>query len=117
MASVSRKPHTRVLFLQYSADGRSSYTSGSRVEMDDFQALPVRFQVKDAAEILGLTAGGLRGAILRGKLPAEKGDDGKHYIKAIDVASYHLYGFAWPEAEMANGQRQALEDYLKTVIS
>jgi hypothetical protein len=85
--------------------------------MGDFQEVPTRFHVKDAAEILGLTAGGLRGAILRGKIPAEKGEDGKHYLKAIDVATYHLYGFTYPETEMSTSQRHALFDYLRTVTS
>lgn len=85
--------------------------------MAEIQEIPARFLVKDAAAILGLTAGGLRGAILRGKLPAFKAEDGRLYIDRVQVAAYHLYGCSLPEESLTDSRSTALTDYLRTVLS
>jgi hypothetical protein len=82
------------------------------------QKLPTTFTVKDAAKLLGMTSGGLRGAILRGKLRADK-IDGQHIIKSYNLAVFHLYGDNrdFPEDEMLPKNRIALHTYLETMTS
>ena len=85
--------------------------------MAEIQEIPARFLVKEAAEILGMTAGGLRGCILRGKLPAEKSVDGKLYVNAVHVASFHLYGKVLTDGSLTPTRKVALVEYLKTVLA
>lgn len=79
--------------------------------------VPRTMSVKDAAALLGLTPGGLRGAILRGKLHAEKNGDGQLVIRSHNLAAYHLYGdgSAYPEERMGPSARVHLHDYLETM--
>lgn len=73
--------------------------------------------VKDAAALLGLTAGGLRGAILRGKLRAEKNGDGQLVVRSHNLAAYHLYGDGsiYPEDQMGPNTRVHLHQYLEVM--
>lgn len=64
--------------------------------------LPGELSVKEAAELLGLTTGGLRGIILRHRLPAHKDAEGRHVLDTRDVASYHFYGQHRPWQEMSD---------------
>ena len=77
------------------------------------------FTVKEAAELLEMTSGGLRGAILRGKLRAHKNDNGKHVIKSHNLAVFHLYGdnSAFPEDTMEPKSIAAFNSYLDTMTS
>jgi hypothetical protein len=80
------------------------------------QPLPETFTVKEAAKLLGMTSGGLRGAILRGKLRADK-IKGQHIIKSYNLAVFHLYGDnrAFPEDTMKPKNKLFLHNYLETM--
>jgi len=66
-----------------------------------------------------MTSGGLRGAILRGRLRAHKNDNGKHVIKSHNLAVFHLYGdnTAFPEDTMGPKNISAFNSYLETMTS
>jgi hypothetical protein len=80
------------------------------------QPLPQTFTVKEAAKLLGMTSGGLRGAILRGKLRADK-IKGQHIIKSYNLAAFHLYGDNRTVSEdtMTPKKQLTLHDYLETM--
>lgn len=80
-------------------------------------ALPHQLTVKQAAQIVEMTPGGLRGAILRGKLLAQKNQEGLLLIKSHNLAAFHLYGDCkhFPEDTMTPTNKVALHDYLETV--
>lgn len=91
-----------------------------RVEMITTEnRLPHVLTVREAARLLGMTAGGVRGAILRGKLPASTDTEGRLVLRSHNLAAYHLYGDArrFPEDRMRAATRAALHDYLETVTS
>ena len=77
------------------------------------------FTVKEAAGLLGMTSGGLRGAILRGKLRAHKNEHGKHVIKSHNLGAFLLYGdnSAFPEDTMEPKNISAFNSYLETMTS
>lgn len=77
--------------------------------------LPDVLTVKEAAQFLGLTAGGLRGAVLRGKLPSHKDDAGKILLHTDDVASLCFYGAVYPREKMTSTQRHMLREILVTL--
>lgn len=79
--------------------------------------LPYVFTVQEAASLIGMTAGGLRGAILRGRLRAQKNQEGKIEIHSHNLAAFHLYGDSrvYPEEEMKPTTRVILHKYLETV--
>jgi len=79
--------------------------------------IPYVLSVKEAAALVNLTAGGLRGAIQRGKLRAEKDHEGKLTIRSHNLAAYHLYGDGslYPEERMGPTIRVLLHNYLETV--
>lgn len=64
-----------------------------------------------------MTAGGVRGAILRGKLRAQKDSAGQLVIKSHDLGAFHLYGDVriYPEERMGPHARVALHEYLETM--
>jgi len=80
-------------------------------------SLPYEFTVQEAASLIGMTAGGLRGAILRGRLRAEKDEEGKLVIRSHNLAAFHLYGDGrlFPEENMKPSTRVTLHHYLETV--
>ena len=73
--------------------------------------------VKESATLLGMTAGGVRGAILRGKLRAHKDDGGKLVVRSHNLAAFHLYGDGrvFPEEEMRLSNRVMLHEYLEVM--
>ena len=79
--------------------------------------VPYVLSVKEAAALVNLTAGGLRGAIQRGKLRAEKDPEGKLVIRSHNLAAYHLYGDGslYPEERMGPTVRVLLHHYLETM--
>ena len=81
------------------------------------EKLPRSFTVSQAAKLIGMTAGGLRGAILRGKLPASRDASGRLTVFSHSLAAYHLCGDAthYPEDKLGPRTRVALHDYLETV--
>jgi hypothetical protein len=80
--------------------------------------LPHQLTVKQAAKIMEMTPGGLRGAILRGKLDAQKNEEGILLIKSHNLAVLHLYGSCdhFPEDTMTPTNKIALHDYLETIV-
>lgn len=84
----------------------------------DDGSLPRVLNVHDAAILLGMTAGGLRGAILRGRLRAEKDSQGCLLIQSHDLAAFHLYGDvrAMPDEDSSPSRQVALHRYLETVF-
>lgn len=58
-----------------------------------------------------MTSGGLRGAIGRKRLIGFK-EDGKNYVATHNLASYLLYGFAYPEEKMSDGMKEQLHNFL-----
>jgi hypothetical protein len=83
---------------------------------DDWH-LPTTLSVHEAASLLGMTAGGLRGAILRGRLLAEKDARGCLTIRSHELAAFHLYGDRRlvPDEQMSRSKQTALHRYLETV--
>lgn len=81
--------------------------------------VPRTLTVREAAGLLGMTAGGVRGAILRGHLHASKNAEGHLVIKSYDLGAYHLTGDCrhYPPECMTFGRRRVLHDYLETVTS
>jgi hypothetical protein len=77
--------------------------------------LPRELTVKQASSLIGMTQGGLRGAILRGKLPASKDEHGRLLILSHNLAAYHLYGKTYPEDQMKPSTRATLHIYLETL--
>lgn len=79
--------------------------------------VPRTLSVKEAAALVGLSAGGLRGAILRGKVRAEKDDEGRLQIRSHDLAAFHLCGDGryYPQEKMTPTRRVALHRYLETM--
>lgn len=79
--------------------------------------VPRTLSVKEAAALVGLTAGGLRGAILRGKVFAFKDADGRLLIRSHDLAAFHLSGDGrlYPQDEMTPERRVVLHQYLETM--
>lgn len=65
--------------------------------------------LREAAQWLGVTDGGLRGAVRRGKLKASKDSDGLTVVSTADLGSMLLYGFS--VQIKTETQRQALEDF------
>jgi len=80
--------------------------------------MPHILSVKEAAGLVGLTAGGLRGAILRGKVCAFKDQDGRLLIRSHDLAAFHISGDGslYPQESMTPGRRVALHQYLETMV-
>jgi hypothetical protein len=74
--------------------------------------------VKDAAALVGMTPGGLRGAILRGKIHAEKDDEGRLQIRSHDLAAFHICGDGrhYPQESMTPTRRVALHRYLEAMV-
>lgn len=79
--------------------------------------VPRALTVKEAAALLGMTPGGVRGAILRGYLPASKNRDGHLVIQSYNLGAYHLSGDCrlYPPECMSFARRRALHDYLEVV--
>lgn len=79
--------------------------------------LPLLFTVKEAAELLEMTPGGLRGAILRGKLRSHKNEQGQHVIRSHNLAIFHLYGDndSFPEDALEPKNIAAFNSYLETM--
>lgn len=73
--------------------------------------LPDTLTVKEAARYLGLTPGGVRGAILRNKIPAFKENE-RLLVYTDDIASYHVYGGVYPRDRMSSTQRKLLREIL-----
>lgn len=80
--------------------------------------VPRIMSVKEAATLVGMTPGGLRGAILRGKISAFKDQDGHLQIRSHDLAAFHISGDArsYPQEGMTLGRRAALHNYLETMV-
>lgn len=81
--------------------------------------VPRTLSVREAAALIGMTAGGLRGAILRGKLRAHKDAAGQLLIRSFNLGAFHLYGDVrvYPEDKMGPHARVVLHDYLETMCS
>ena len=80
--------------------------------------VPRILSVKEAAALVGLTAGGLRGAIQRGKIFAFKDSEGHLQIRSHDLAAFHISGDGrlYPQEGMTPGRRVTLHAYLETMI-
>jgi len=80
--------------------------------------VPRTLSVKEAAALLGMTSGGLRGAILRGKIHASKDGEGRLTISSHDLAAFHLSGDGrnYPPESMTPARRVALHRYLETML-
>lgn len=79
--------------------------------------VPRTLSVKEAAALVGLTAGGLRGAIQRGRVFAFKDPDGRLLIRSHDLAAFHISGDGrlYPPEGMTPARRVALHQYLETM--
>lgn len=79
--------------------------------------VPHTLTVRQAAALVGMTPGGLRGAILRGRLSAHREADGRLVVRSHNLAAFHLYGDGrrYPEEKMGPTARVALHDYLETM--
>jgi len=73
--------------------------------------------VQEASALISMSAGGLRGAILRGKLRAEKDHDGKLIIRSYNLGAFHFSGDVshYPEEKMSPAARVLFHDYLETM--
>lgn len=84
---------------------------------DEHKKMPRTMTLVEAAKITGYTSGGLRGAVLRGRLRAEKDRDGRLVVQSYNLAAFHLYGndSLYPEEKMRPFTRVVLHNYLETV--
>lgn len=72
------------------------------------------FSVKEAAALIGMSGGGIRGAIRRGSMIADHDAEGRIRIYSHNLASYLVYGLPYPEEKMSAGQKKILHELLWT---
>lgn len=75
---------------------------------------PARISVQEAARILGITDGGVRGAIGRGKIPS-KLEGGRRTIQFEDLAFFGIYGTSHPLENRSPGWEQAVVRVFQTL--
>lgn len=73
---------------------------------------PRELSIRQASSLVGKSPGNLRGAISRGLLLAEKDKKGQNILHSYNLASYVIYGIAYPEDQMTKGQKDVLHRML-----
>lgn len=69
--------------------------------------------IRQASDLVGKSPGCLRRAISRGLLTSAKDKSGKkNVLHSYNLASYLIYGLAYPEEKMSKGQKEVLHAML-----